>query len=153
MNVLYIGGGFVGACSAAVTADSGHTTLVFDVDAEKVRKLSTDDRDVIQSCIHEEGLAELLIRNRSRIRFTTDAEEAHRFIEDVDVIFMCLPTPEKAGAEGESDLSYYESAVASIGPFLKNRQGGTQSKRVVIVNKSTVPINMIEYTKELFARQ
>lgn len=153
MNVLYIGGGFVGACSAAVTADSGHTTLVFDVDADKVRKLSTDDRDTIQSCIHEEGLAELLIRNRPRIRFTTDIEEAHRFIEDVDIIFMCLPTPDKAGTAGESDLSFYEAAVATIGPFLRDRQVGVQSKHVVIINKSTVPINMVDYTHELFEKQ
>jgi len=28
MKLLYIGSGFVGACSAAVSADSGHETLV-----------------------------------------------------------------------------------------------------------------------------
>jgi UDP-glucose 6-dehydrogenase len=44
MNILYIGGGFVGACSAAVSADSGHSVLVYDVDESKV-KLYIRDRD------------------------------------------------------------------------------------------------------------
>jgi UDP-glucose 6-dehydrogenase len=39
MKILYIGGGYVGTCSAAVSADSGHEVLVFDIDKEKVNKL------------------------------------------------------------------------------------------------------------------
>ncbi len=153
MNILYIGGGFVGACSAAVSADSGHQTLVCDVDKDKVAKLSSGDRDTIQSCLHEEGLAELLIRNKNMITFTTDLAEVKEFAHSVDAVFMCLPTPEKAGAEGESDLSYYEQSVKDIGPMLAARNDGTQSKRLVIVNKSTVPIKMIDYTEELFKNQ
>lgn len=153
MNILYIGGGFVGACSAAVSADSGHQTLVFDVDKDKVAKLSSGDRDTIQSCLHEEGLAELLIRNQDRITFTTDQETLKEFAHNVDAVFMCLPTPEKAGAAGESDLSYYIQSVKDIGPMLAARNDGTQSKRLVIVNKSTVPITMIDYTEELFKNQ
>ena len=153
MNILYVGGGFVGACSAAVSADSGHRTLVYDIDSEKVRKLSTDDRDTIQSCLHEEGLAELLIRNRARLTFTAQLDDVTPFLEDVDAIFMCLPTPEKEGAEGEADLSYYKAAVADLGRFLARRNGGAQSRRLVVVNKSTVPIRMIDHTKELFAEQ
>lgn len=153
MNILYIGGGFVGACSAAVSADSGHQTLVFDVDKEKVRKLGSNDRDTIESCLYEKGLAELLIRNAQRITFTTDIKDLEKFCEDVDAVFMCLPTPEKAGAEGESDLSYYEQSVITLGPILAKRNKGTQAKRLVIVNKSTVPIRMIDFTAELFAKE
>ncbi len=150
MRVLYIGGGFVGACSAAVTADSGHETLVFDIDAEKVRRLSSGDRDTIESCIHEEGLADLLIRNSSRITFSNDLSRVEAFVHDVDVIFMCVPTPEKTDAAGEADLSYYERSVESIGPLIAKR---VNQKRVIIINKSTVPIHMIDYTRELFERQ
>ena len=150
MHILYIGGGFVGACSAAVSADSGHETLVYDIDAEKVAKLSTDDRDVIQSALHEQGLAELLIRNRSRIRFTTDLGEVRKFCQSVEAVFMCVPTPEKE--TGECDLSYYEKAVETIGPLVAERDGAPAS-RLVVVNKSTLPIQMINHTDELFARQ
>ena len=153
MNILYIGGGFVGACSAAVSADSGHQVLVYDVDKEKVRKLSSNDRDTIKSCLHEEGLAELLIRNQNRIAFTTELSDVKNFCDSIDAVFMCLPTPEKAGAEGESDLSYYQAAVKTIGPLLAARNGGTQTRRLVIINKSTVPIRMIDYTAEWFAAE
>ena len=44
MNILYIGSGFVGACSAAVSADSGHKTLVFDIDERKIKLLSSVSR-------------------------------------------------------------------------------------------------------------
>lgn len=153
MNILYIGGGFVGACSAAVSADSGHETLVFDVDTDKVQKLSSGDRDTIQSCLHEEGLAELIIRNQTRLRFTTNAENMARFVEDVDAVFMCLPTPEKEGAMGETDLTYYKKSVETLGPLLARRGNGQQNRRLVIVNKSTVPIRMIDYTEEWFKEQ
>ena len=35
MKILYLGAGFVGACSAAVMADSGHNILVYDIDVNK----------------------------------------------------------------------------------------------------------------------
>jgi UDPglucose 6-dehydrogenase len=153
MKILYIGGGFVGACSAAVSADSGHTVLVYDIDEQKIAKLSSSDPKVIQSALHEQGLAELLIRNRERISFTTKMEQLSAFIETTDAVFMCLPTPEKEGAAGESDLSYYENAVSMIGPLLAARDGGAQTRHLVIINKSTVPIKMIDYTNDLFTHQ
>ena len=72
VNILYLGAGFVGACSAAVSADSGHRTLVYDIDESRVRKLGSRDRDTIESCLFEEGLGDLLVRNRERIEFTAD---------------------------------------------------------------------------------
>ncbi len=153
MKILYIGGGFVGACSAAVSADSGHTVLVYDIDQAKIDKLSSNDPKIVQSALHEQGLPELLIRNRERITFTTSVGQLTSFIATVDVVFMCLPTPEKEGAAGESDLSYYENAVTMIGPLLALRDNGTQKRRLVVVNKSTVPIRMIDYTNDLFTKQ
>lgn len=153
MKILYMGGGFVGACSAAVSADSGHDVLVFDIDEVKVKKLASDDRAEIRSCLHEEGLAELLIRNRKRINFSSDKKVFGEFASDTDVVFMCLPTPEKNEGNGETDLSYYESAVELLGPYLKKRNEGRQEKRIVIVNKSTVPVRMIDFTEDLFSKQ
>ena len=148
MNILYVGGGFVGACSAAVSADSGHQVLVFDVDAKKVKLLSSADRDMIQSCLFEEGLSDLLIRNKERIEFTVDYKQVEKFLDDCDAVFMCLPTPE-IGETGESDLSYYFSAAEKLAKSLKKRNLGEQTKYVVIVNKSTVPIDMVDKTEEM----
>jgi len=151
MNILYIGGGFVGACSAAVSADSGHNTLVYDVDEHKVALLSSDDRDTIQSCLFEEGLGDLLIRNKERIKFTADYNLVANFLDDCEAIFMCLPTPE-IGETGESNLTYYFTAAEKLAENLLKRNNGKQSQYVVLVNKSTVPIDMVDRTAEIMAK-
>ena len=151
MKLLYIGSGFVGACSAAVSADSGHEVLVFDVDERKIKLLSSGDRDTIQSCLFEDGLGDLLIRNKERILFTTDYAQAEKFLNDCDAIFMCLPTPE-IGETGESDLSFYSSAAEKLAGALAKRNGFQQEKYIVIVNKSTVPIDMVEQTEKIMSK-
>jgi UDPglucose 6-dehydrogenase len=148
MNILYIGAGFVGACSAAVSANSGHKTLVFDIDKKKIEMLGSGDRDTIESCLFEEGLGDLLVRHKELLRFTTDYGDVEAFLNDCDAVFMCLPTPE-IGETGESDLRFYVAAAEQLGAALKKRNGGAQSTYVVIVNKSTVPIAMIDRTKEI----
>lgn len=148
MNILYIGAGFVGACSAAVSATSGHQVLVYDVDKNKIAKLGSGDRDTIESCLFEEGLGDLLVRNKERIEFTTDYQKARSFLDNCDAVFMCLPTPE-VGETGESDLSYYFSAAQELAEALVQRNDGSQERYVVIVNKSTVPIDMVTKTGEI----
>ncbi|MBU1991780.1 UDP-glucose 6-dehydrogenase, partial [Patescibacteria group bacterium] len=61
MKILYFGAGFVGACSAAVNADSGHNVLVYDVNHELVNNLSSLNKNKIESSLFEKGLAELII--------------------------------------------------------------------------------------------
>ena len=157
MNILYIGSGFVGSCSAAVSADSGHNTLVYDIDERKIKLLSSGDRDIIQSCIYEEGLGDLLIRNKERIEFTTDYKKVENFLDNCDVVFMCLPTPE-IGETGESDLKYYSMAAENLAKSLAKRNSPSpeavagKQKYIVIVNKSTVPIDMINQTEEFFKK-
>jgi len=148
MKILYIGSGFVGACSAAVSAASGHQVLVFDVDKNKIEKLGSGDRDVIESCLFEKGLGDLLVRNADRIHFTADYSKATDFLDACDAIFMCLPTPE-IGETGESDLSYYSEAAKKLAENLVKRNAGKQEKYLVIINKSTVPIDMVDQTKKI----
>ena len=101
MKVVYIGSGFVGACSAAVMADSGHDVTVYDINEERIQLLGSQKAELIESCLFEEGLAELLITNKDHIRFTCNYAEVVQALATVDLVFMCLPTPEKEGAEGE----------------------------------------------------
>lgn len=138
----------MGACSAAVSADSGHKTLVYDIDVEKIKKLGSGDRDIIQSCLFEDGLGDLLIRNKERIEFTTDYNRVAKFLDSCDAVFMCLPTPE-IGETGESDLSFYFNAAEKLAKASKNRNDGRQEKYIVIVNKSTVPVDMVDKTAEI----
>lgn len=148
MNILYIGSGFVGACSAAISSDSGHQTLVFDIDEKKISLLSSNDRDQIEYCLHETGLGDLLIHNKDRITFTTDYTEVEKFLDTADAVFMCLPTPE-IGETGESNLSYYFDAATKLAAALSKRNAGSQSQYIVVVNKSTVPIDMMDRSEEI----
>jgi len=149
MKILYIGSGYVGTCSAAVMADSGHDVLVYDIDERKIKMLASNNVEEIESCLLEDGLCKMLANNKDRITFTADYNEVVKALDDTDAVFMCLPTPEKEGAEGESDLSYYYKAANQLAENLVKRNNGEQSKYVVIVNKSTVPVNMINMTEKI----
>ncbi|MFA6427520.1 MAG: nucleotide sugar dehydrogenase [Candidatus Magasanikbacteria bacterium] len=151
MNVIYIGSGFVGACSAAVSAASGHNILVYDVDKRKIEMLNSGDRDIIESCLFEEGLGDLLVRNKERIQFTTTYKDVENYLEYADAVFMCLPTPE-IGETGESNLTFYFDAAQDLAKALIQRNKGRQEKYVVIVNKSTVPIDMVDKTQEIMEK-
>lgn len=146
MKILYIGSGYVGTCSAAVMADSGHEVLVYDIDEKKIKMLASNDVEEIEACLLEDGLCKMLVNNKERITFTSNYNDILKTLDDADAIFMCLPTPEKEGSEGESDLSYYYIAANKLAENLVKRNSGKQSKYVVIVNKSTVPVNMINMT-------
>ncbi len=148
MKILYFGGGFVGACSAAVSADSGHEVLVYDINHELVAGLSSGDKDKIEACLFEKGLGDLLIRNQARIKFTSELPEAEKFAEAAEAVFMCLPTPERDGT-GETNLEIYETAAKTLAEILAKRNNGAQSQYVLLVNKSTVPIDMVNRTKEI----
>ncbi len=148
MNILYIGAGFVGTCSAAVAADSGHHVLVYDIDRKRIELLGSGDRDKIESCLYEKGLGDLLVKNRDRISFTHDYADVQEFLDSAQAVFMCLPTPE-IGETGESNLEFYFSAANTLASALAKRNHGKQDNYIVIVNKSTVPIHMMEKTTEI----
>ena len=115
---------------------------------EKIKKLSSGDRDTIESCLFEEGLGDLLVRHKERIDFTTDYGKVEDFLENCDGVFMCLPTPE-IGETGESNLEYYYAAAEKLAESLAKRNKGAQEKYIVIINKSTVPIIMVDKTQEI----
>lgn len=138
----------MGACSAAVAADSGHRVLVYDVDEAKVAALSSSTKADIEGCLYEEGLADLLIRHKESIDFSTDYTKVVDFLDTCDAVFLCLPTPE-VGETGESNLSYYRDATTMLAAAMAKRNGGEQSKYIVLVNKSTVPIDTIDITHTL----
>lgn len=95
MKILYIGSGFVGACSAAVAADSGHDVLVYDIDETKIKMLGSCERGTVENCLFEKGLGDMLVRNKEQIEFTTDYAKVENFLDETEAVFMCLPTPEK----------------------------------------------------------
>lgn len=147
-----MGGGFVGACSAAAAADSGHEVMVYDINSDLIRALSSGDKDRIEAALFEQGLGEMIVRNQPRMLFTDSAKALADYINGTQAVFMCLPTPEK-DESGETDLSYYEKAALDLAHILASRDQGRQSGYVLIINKSTVPIEMVGRTEEILRNE
>ncbi|MDQ2983139.1 MAG: UDP-glucose/GDP-mannose dehydrogenase family protein [Actinomycetota bacterium] len=115
------GAGWVGLVTGACFAELGHEVVVRDVLPEKVAALERGDLP-----FHETGLAELVERNRGRLRFTLEAVEA---TENAELLFICVDTPPTYS--GDADLSRVWKVIDEL-PALDHR--------VILVMKSTVPV-------------
>jgi UDPglucose 6-dehydrogenase len=118
-SVGVVGVGWVGLVTAVCFAELGHRVVARDIAAEKVESLSRGELT-----IHEPGLGELLARNRERLSFTTEMDEA---LGAARLLFVCVDTPPTHS--GDADLSRVRSVVSEL------RAGGEH----VLVMKSTVP--------------
>ncbi|ATW48818.1 UDP-glucose dehydrogenase family protein [Streptomyces xantholiticus] len=134
LKITVIGTGYLGATHAAAMAELGFEVLGLDVVPEKIEMLAAG-----KVPMYEPGLEELLrlhvvgIEGSSgRLRFTTSYEEAADF---GDIHFVCVNTPQKHG-EYACDMSYVDSAFASLAPHLK--------RPALVVGKSTVPVGSAE---------
>lgn len=133
MKIIVVGAGFVGLTHAAVSAEYGHEAWACDVDGDRLAAFRSGRRDAIEHYVNEPGLADIIAEYGGRtLHFVDDPGPV---IEGVDAIFLCLPTP--SGADGSADLSYYFRALATLAPLLAGRR---DPRRVVIINKSTVPV-------------
>lgn len=133
MKVVVVGTGFVGLPHAAVLSEYGHEVYAYDIDEKRIAAYESKDRGRIEQYVNEPGLAEAIEETHERyLFFTTDLS---RIIEGTDLIFLCLPTPPKR--DGSTNLSEYMNAAHQIAQLLAGR---AQTNRVVLVNKSTVPI-------------
>lgn len=133
MKVIVVGTGFVGLCHAAVCSEYGHEVYAYDIDTVRIAAYQTGKAEEIERFINEPGLASVIAENLNRYLFFTS--DIRSIIEGTDAIFLCLPTPPKP--DGSSDLSFYFTAVHYIAELLAQR---VDQRRVVIINKSTVPI-------------
>lgn len=133
MKVIVAGTGFVGLTHAAVISEYGHQVYAYDIDKGKIAAYQSGDREAIERYVSEPGLTAIIEENKDRYLFFTD--DIAPVIEGTDAIFLCLPTP--PNPNGSSDLSYYFAAIHHIAELLAKRQ---DQRRVVLVNKSTVPV-------------
>jgi UDPglucose 6-dehydrogenase len=131
-----IGTGYLGATHAACMAELGFEVIGLDVDPAKVELLRSG-----RVPFYEPGLDEVLARNieAGRVRFTTSFEEVAEF---ADVHFICVGTPQTAGAQ-KADMSQVFGSVTSLAPHL--RPGA------LVVGKSTVPVGTAAELAELLA--
>jgi UDPglucose 6-dehydrogenase len=115
-----LGAGWVGLVTGACLADLGHDVVIRDVVPEKIEALRAG-----RVPIHEDGLPELLERNRERLTFTLDAGEVARHAE---LLFVCVGTPPTYS--GDADLSAIWTALDEL----------PAETQATLVMKSTVPV-------------
>jgi UDPglucose 6-dehydrogenase len=124
MKLCVIGVGYVGLVTGACLSDLGNNVICVDIDEKKIKNLK---KNILP--IYEPGLEELIKRNKSRLKFTTNIKDG---IKKSDVIFIAVGTPPKEN--GEADLTYVKDAAKSIGKYINGYK--------IIVDKSTVPVGM-----------
>ena len=133
MKIVVIGTGYVGLPHAAVLSEYGHEVYAYDIDETRIKAYQTGEAEAIERYVNEPGLADVVAENLGRyLFFTTDINEV---VEDTDVFFFCINTPPQR--DGSTDLSYYLDAAHHLADLLAQR---ANPSRVVLVNKSTVPI-------------
>jgi UDPglucose 6-dehydrogenase len=128
VRVTVVGGGYVGAPTAAMLAYFGHEVVLAERDDRRREVLASG-----RSHSLEEGLDELLetVTSSGRLRVVSDAADA---VAESRVVFLCVATP--PDESGRSDLRELLAAAAQIGPHLAHG--------AILVNKSTSPVGTTE---------
>lgn len=131
MKIVVVGSGYVGLVSGTCFAEMGNTVTCVDIDKTKISKLK---EGIIP--IFEPGLETMVQKNieSETLRFTTDIGDA---LKDAKIVFIAVGTP--MGEDGSADLQFVLSVANAIGE--------TMNHRLIIVDKSTVPVGTADKVK------
>jgi UDPglucose 6-dehydrogenase len=116
------GAGYVGLVTGSSFADLGHQVVIRDVIPERIERLRAGEIP-----IYEPGLERVVERNRDRLTFTLDVEEA---VDGAEFLYVAVGTPPTES--GDADLSYVWSVIDHLPE--------TMAERPIVVMKSTVPV-------------
>lgn len=132
IKVGVVGLGYVGLPLAVEKAKAGFQTIGFDVQKEKVRKVNEGINyigDVVDDDLEK-------IVEAGMLKATND----FKFIEDVDFIAICVPTP--LNIHQEPDISYVRSSAKEIAKYLKR-------ETMVVLESTTYPGTTEELIKPI----
>ncbi len=137
MNITVIGSGYVGLVAGACFAEVGNKVICVDIDSSKIEKLK---KGIIP--IYEPGIGPLVTKNIKNLNlsFSTSVEES---LKDSEMAFIAVGTP--MGDDGSADLKYVLKVAKSIGQSMQSR--------LIVVDKSTVPIGTADKVKLTIQRQ
>ena len=137
MNITVIGSGYVGLVSGTCFAEMGNTVTCVDIDPVKIEKLN---QGIVP--IFEPGLETMVLKNvkNKNLSFTTELSEA---IQNSEIAFIAVGTP--MGDDGSADLQYVLAVAKSLGKSMQ--------KRLIVVDKSTVPIGTADQVKETIQKE
>jgi UDP-N-acetyl-D-glucosamine dehydrogenase len=116
-----IGLGYVGLPLALLLSDAGFAVTGFDIDVQKVEKLSRGE-----SYIYRVPSTEIQLARMKQFEATTD----YSLIADMDAVIICVPTP--LNEQREPDLSYVTNTAQAITPHLKPHQ-------LIVLESTTYP--------------
>ncbi|HRN19742.1 MAG: UDP-glucose/GDP-mannose dehydrogenase family protein [Trueperaceae bacterium] len=136
MRVTIIGTGYVGLTTGAALAYLGHEVTFVDKKASIIEKLASG-----VPTIHEGGLLELMAAGKQRSAFRTSIPE----LSGEGVVLIAVGTPSKEN--GDADLSYVDAAANDVADRI------TEGARLVVVNKSTVPVGSARHVQGIIARR
>ncbi|MEJ2166875.1 MAG: nucleotide sugar dehydrogenase [Desulfobacterales bacterium] len=142
MKIIVVGSGYVGLVHAAVCSEYGHEVYAHDIDKEKIDAFASGQADQIEKHVNEPGLANIIRDTLGKSLFFSHDFKA--IMEGTDAIFMCLPTP--SNIDGSTNLTFYDAAAERIAELLAGRK---DKRRVVLVNKSTVPIGTARHLQDI----
>ena len=142
MKIIVAGTGYVGLVHAAVCSEYGHEVYAYDIDADKIKAFSTGQTEEIEKYVNEPGLTNIIKETLGKYLFFTP--DLNSILEGTDAIFMCLPTP--PNLDGSTNLTFYNAAAENIAMTVAKRK---DKRRLVFVNKSTVPIGTARHLQEI----
>jgi UDPglucose 6-dehydrogenase len=142
MKIIVLGTGYVGLVHAAVCSEYGHDVYAHDIDMEKIEAFSSGKSELIEKFVNEPGLVNIIRETLGKsLHFSNDLES---IVEGTDSIFMCLPTP--SNIDGSTNLTFYDAAAEVVAEVLAKRK---DKRRIVLVNKSTVPIGTARHLEDI----
>jgi len=112
--VAIYGLGYVGLPLALRFVEAGFAVIGFDVDADKVARLSAGESYIER--IPNHVIADAVGKESRGLTVTTDAVQT----ADADALIICVPTP--LGKHNEPDLRYVTKTMDAIAPHLKRGQ-------------------------------
>lgn len=130
-KVVIVGTGYVGLTTGVCLAYLGNSVACVDTNPEVIRLLRQGDVPVA-----EPGVADLIRLSAANLYFTTSLAEV---LAEADIVIIAVGTPAKPN--GATDLSHIETVAKEISINL------TGNKKLLIVNKSTVPIGSARRVK------
>jgi len=142
MKVVVVGTGYVGLVHAAVCSEYGHEVVAYDIDKEKINAFSSGKTEEIEKYVNEVGLTKIIKETLGKYLFFSS--ELESFMEGTDAVFMCLPTP--PNLDGSTNLTFYDAAAEEIAEIVAKRK---DKRRIVFVNKSTVPIGTARHLEKI----
>jgi len=137
MKLTIVGSGYVGLVSGACFAEMGNKVTCVDIDPVKIKKLN---QGIIP--IFEPGLEAMVLKNvqHKNLIFTTALSEG---LQNSEIVFIAVGTP--MGEDGSADLQYVLAVAKLIGQSMQ--------KRLIVVNKSTVPVGTADKVKETIQKE